>query len=148
MISLVANSKGFSTQHKWSISVHCLEFRKTPSAALYTNACGFCFLSLLLLWGKHASQHIEWLVFQYVSTLCMINYSGWNCNSWKKSQRILTKWQEQAPKRLINTAVLLSLTEKPKSDKSSRWKRRIKYFLCIVKYFQMGKIKNIAFVLF
>lgn len=51
-----------SAQHKWSISVHCLEFRKTPSAALWANVGGFFFL-FLLLWGKHASQHIETLVF-------------------------------------------------------------------------------------
>lgn len=40
MISLVVNWKDSSTQHKWSISVHCLEFRKTPSAALCTNVRG------------------------------------------------------------------------------------------------------------
>lgn len=74
MISLVAKSKGFGAQHKWSIRRHCLEFRKTPSAALCTNVGGFFFL-FLLLWGKHASQHIEWLAFQYVGILCMINYS-------------------------------------------------------------------------
>lgn len=45
MISLVVNWKDFGTQHKWSISVHCLEFRKTPSAALCNNVCDF-FLSL------------------------------------------------------------------------------------------------------
>lgn len=45
MISLVVDWKDFSTQHKWSISVHCLEFRKTPSAALCNNVCDF-FLSL------------------------------------------------------------------------------------------------------
>lgn len=106
MISLVANSKGFGTQHKGSIRGHCLEFRKTPSAALCTNAYGF-FL-LFLLWGKHASQHIEWLVFQFVGILCMIN------ESWGKTvnlQSALTKWQDRVPKRLRKTAVLQNLSE-------------------------------------
>lgn len=73
MISLVVNSKGFSIQHKRSISVHCLEFRKIPSAALSLPCMGSFFLFLLLLWQKHASRPIESLVFQYVSALRMIN---------------------------------------------------------------------------
>lgn len=73
MISLVVNSKGFSIQHKWSISVHCQKFRKIPSAALSLLCMGFFFLFLLLLWQKHASRPIESLGFQYVSALCMIN---------------------------------------------------------------------------
>lgn len=147
MISLVANSKGFGAQHKGSIRGHCLEFRKTPSAALCTNAYGFFFL--FLLWRNHASQHIEWLVFQFVGILCMIN-NGWGKLSFfKDSQSALTKWQDRVPKRLRKTAVLQNLSEKLDRIKITRGKRTTKYLLCLVKYFQRDKTdSNMNFPVF
>lgn len=80
MISLVVNSKGFSIQHKWSISVHCLEFKKTPSAALSLMCVDFFLYLSSPSMGKARLPTYRMTVFSVCERFVWLTKVGGNCH--------------------------------------------------------------------
>lgn len=120
MISLVVDWKDFSIQHKWSISVHCLEFRKIPSAVLCNNVCDF-FLSFFSFYGKSTPPNTQngWFVSMWTLYVWLTKV-GENCHT---SKFLKEFWQmaRTSPKRMKKAIIVfLSLLGEHKSDKMTR----------------------------